>query len=842
MDKFEEQILNAFLGELLSKSPSDDLSRRILRAANLDPANLDPADLDTNSQNIPNEGPGRPSPSTSAGSRMPSGTKRPAAETNVDSKVARPGSKRGDARIDGESGDAPRSGATKTARDRFKYLSPNGDVLVDPPPTSDLPAIQTGADADGLVASPPEGGDYATLASPTGSSSPSSSRALSWVISLAAVLMVGVTVGLVMLIFNVLNQITNPELADNGPAQPNTGPSGQPVAPEVPGVGGGSLAGDSDTAGGRRGSETLNRPDADGTGRPSLAGNDLSADSERSGERAGPPSQPPGNAGDYPVLAAGEVVWPPAFTGSDHSAATTTVAQLKDSIDQYIEREWDLRGLQPSPGLTDEAWLVRTTNRLLGATPTASELTRLRAKLAAEGRAAVVNCLISEEEYRSRFVDHWADSLAKRLVGLHPDLPVENEPQFGNLRSYLKSALESKTPWDQVAYELLSAVGTLQPGHPEFNPATGFLTFIAQRMGNRREYWTSHVTQTFMGQNSRCSQCHASMDGLMAQQDFYELHAYFAQTRFEELEDGAIRLVNRDFLPRGRMSLDRAPVEFQRDAGDPGSAFPKPLDNRHREIGDSIQSGLVKVFDRRTMLAQQVAESPEWRRALVNHVWAAMLNCPLTTSVPDSETDTPIYQLHAELATGVAESNYTLESLIQAIALSEPFDRGLGTGDNLLKDSPFLEHTAAFSRYYDLHMSRRTSLEALAIVHQAYREKTIEGLVRMRGVLAQRIGQPENARPEIVRIREGLPEKQAAWAQSARNSEVLQRIADDRELSPSDKIEHLIAAAFRRPPRDSEIEQGLAILRTADDDTEALQDIWWALQNSFEFVVPVSIR
>ncbi len=58
------------------------------------------------------------------------------------------------------------------------------------------------------------------------------------------------------------------------------------------------------------------------------------------------------------------------------------------------------------------------------------------------------------------------------------------------------------------------------------------------------------------------------------------------------------------------------------------------------------------------------------------------------------------------------------------------------------------------------------------------------------------------------------------------------------DMSPPDKIEHLFLAALSRPPTLRETRAAEALLRGRNGDVgAALQDIWWALLNSNEFIL-----
>ena len=66
---------------------------------------------------------------------------------------------------------------------------------------------------------------------------------------------------------------------------------------------------------------------------------------------------------------------------------------------------------------------------------------------------------------------------------------------------------------------------------------------------------------------------------------------------------------------------------------------------------------------------------------------------------------------------------------------------------------------------------------------------------------------------------------------------MLYRLAWDPERTPQEKIEHLyLAALARRPTRDELTQAQRLVLLRGNNLGYALQDIWWVLLNSNEFI------
>ncbi|HMO14589.1 MAG TPA: DUF1549 domain-containing protein [Pirellulaceae bacterium] len=546
----------------------------------------------------------------------------------------------------------------------------------------------------------------------------------------------------------------------------------------------------------------------------------------------------------FNVLRPGEIVLPPPYAEAQRNQIGMVVSpiQLAEVVNQYLQKHWEARELRPTRSINDDAWLLRVANRLLGTTPNAPQLQLLRAQVVAEGRAAVVETLMTSPEFREQYLDHWARNLAARLIGVRSDLQGPDDEDWSRLVGFLRDALRDNKSWDQVAYELISAVGSLNPNHPQFNPATSYAALLAKRLGPERTFWTSHVSQTFLSENKQCVQCHDQSDyQLVRQKEFFELHAYFAQTEFVKDQNENVFLVNLDYLPQGVESLEEAAIEFASETGQVDEAYPALFGHPA-----GSRSGLVKEFDRRTALAQSIADSDSWKRSLVNHVWAIMLSSPL---VFNASVDSATRELEGVLAEHLSSSQNNVHDLVHAIALSRVFALGADESGARLNDNPLLGTEASFSHFYVYPPSYRRPAETLAIVDEAYSSKGSTDLVAMRGVLAQRLNVGNGGTagkagdvPRVLRLRESLPEKQAAWAQAGSNADMLQKIAES-SLDDRAMFEHIFIAALKRQPSDDEIEKGVALLTKAGENkVQALQDIWWALFNSHEFTWPDGIR
>jgi len=75
-------------------------------------------------------------------------------------------------------------------------------------------------------------------------------------------------------------------------------------------------------------------------------------------------------------------------------------------------------------------------------------------------------------------------------------------------------------------------------------------------------------------------------------------------------------------------------------------------------------------------------------------------------------------------------------------------------------------------------------------------------------------------------------------ASSKGNGSFLSNLANDAELNSTEKINHLFLAALSRKPSTNEIKVANQLLLARKGElVAALQDIWWAILNSNEFIL-----
>ncbi len=104
-----------------------------------------------------------------------------------------------------------------------------------------------------------------------------------------------------------------------------------------------------------------------------------------------------------------------------------------------------------------------------------------------------------------------------------------------------------------MAKELITATGSCRPGDEDFNGAANFL---ADKMAEDGVQATAKTSQIFLGMAVQCTQCHNHPFNEYKQNQFWELNAFFRQTRVERVRRG--RRAARRLRPGGGPAISAA--------------------------------------------------------------------------------------------------------------------------------------------------------------------------------------------------------------------------------------------------------------------------------------------
>lgn len=507
-------------------------------------------------------------------------------------------------------------------------------------------------------------------------------------------------------------------------------------------------------------------------------------------------------------------------------------------VNASLTHAWTENGVTPSPVATDAEWCRRLFVRVIGRIPTAEELKTFTSDRSPNKREQLVDRLLTDENYVEEYARHWATIWSNVLVG-RTGGSAESLADREGLEQYLRQSLAKNKPYDQLVRELLTATGTSKPGTEGYN---GAVNFLLAGLSKDATLATARVSRVFLGRQLQCAQCHKHPEQDWPQEQFWSLNAFFRQMRAEKAGAG-MRLVNVDFSGEGQNSTE-GEVFYETPTGLLKTAFPAFLD------GTKVPpSGQLAEVDRRAELARLVAASPEMPRALVNRVWAHFFGYGFTQPVDDIGPQNPPSnpELFDRLSEQFAAHHFDLKDLIRWIALSDAFGRSSKLTTLASKDMPEAGAVALFSRYYSRQMQAEEVYNSL--VHAAQIRKTasnaadiekarVDWLAQFSRQMGTDAADEEShfngsMRQSLIMMNGDLMRRAA----SSKSEGLLKSVAGS-SLKFEDKVQHLFLSALSREPNKKELDAARTILKnSAGDQAVALEDIWWALLNSNEFIL-----
>jgi hypothetical protein len=522
------------------------------------------------------------------------------------------------------------------------------------------------------------------------------------------------------------------------------------------------------------------------------------------------------------------------------------VAQI-GLINDHIRRQWEANKLAPSAAATDGEWCRRVHLDVLGRIPTVDELKRFGDEPAAQRKSRLVARLLGDdyvEEYARNWSLLWTNILIGRSGGTERRTLINRE----GLQQALRRALARNMPYDKMAFELIAAKGVSKPGAEGFN---GFVNFLAGSLEENAVQATAKSSQVFLGLQVQCTQCHNHPFNEWKQNQFWELNAFFRQTRaLRRFEGGrrevdSIELVNQDFAGENNKP-EEAALFYELRNGLSKAAYPVFVDGTKLDSA----SGYVADVDRRGELARLITSSEYLAKAHVNRLWAHFLGYGFTKPLDDMGPHNPA--THPELLDALAgefrEHSYNQKELMRWILLSEPYSLSSKPGNRNKKDDPALGERPQFSRFYLRQMRAEELYESLLVATEAHntqgdlakQEQTKRDWLKQFTVA---FGTDDNEEtttfngtiPQTLMMMNGELINKATEVQTG---SFLHRVAIDAKMNNAAKINRLYLAALARRPTAGEIALANELLAARKGDAvAALADVWWAVLNSNEFIL-----
>jgi Protein of unknown function (DUF1549)/Protein of unknown function (DUF1553) len=493
-------------------------------------------------------------------------------------------------------------------------------------------------------------------------------------------------------------------------------------------------------------------------------------------------------------------------------------------IDQMIEDAWKKAGVNPSKVASDEEFLRRAYLDLIGRIPNIQEARAFLHSKEKDKREKLVAYLLEDPDYAKNFATQWTVLLIGRA---NQGRTVDRT----SLTSWLRKQFSSDRPWNEIVHDLVSSTGS--------NKDNGAVNYVLAHLELGAVPLTSRTTRLFLGKQIQCTQCHDHPSNDWKQLDFWGINAFFRGIKAQEVrKPNATGLEVLDHVELSDVPSDDY-VRFDRRNGLVGIAFPRFLDGRKISQGKDVI--------RRTELGKLISDPDNdmLTQSFVNRMWAHLLGRGFVNPVDDFGPHNPPSnpQLLEDLSKEFKKSGYDIKKLIRWITASRAYQLSSLKGKAGDKDE------SLFSQMQLKPMSPEQLFDSLLTATSAHRAGSSDDGHRKRDAWLQQFifafanDETEESNsfqgtiPQALMMMNGELMQQAISCKPGSFLGDLLEQAGHQRSPQIFMVDSIYLAALSRHPSAKEITQARQYLEANPDSLQVLQDLFWALLNSNEFVL-----
>jgi hypothetical protein len=482
-------------------------------------------------------------------------------------------------------------------------------------------------------------------------------------------------------------------------------------------------------------------------------------------------------------------------------------------VDTHVHSKLRKLRIVPSAVCTDEEFLRRVFVDITGTMPTIDDYEKFLADTTPDKRDKLVDQLLQRKEFVDIWVMKWAELLQVRTIANR----VEKKPMLAYF-NWLRDKIANNTPTDKMVQELLGA-----RGGSFANPAVNYYQTETETLKT-----AENVAQVFMGMRIQCAQCHNHPFDRWTMDDYYGFAAFFSQIGRKQGED-----------PRETIIFNSGGGEVTHLVG--GRVMkPKFLGGVEPDLAGR---------DRRQVMAEWLAspENPYFAKNLANIVWAHFFGRGIIQEVDDVRVSNPPVnaELLDELGRKFTEYNYDFRKLVRDICTSRTYQLSTNTNESNASDHKNFAHaelrriraevlldcissvTSTQDKFPGLPVGARavqiadgnTATYFLTTFGRAKRESVCSCEVKMEPNLSQALH---------------LINGDTSNTKIAQGQLVPTRLKEGK--APAEIITEMYVRCFTRRPTEKELADLTAIVAEQQNPQEALEDIFWSLLNSREFL------
>lgn len=487
-------------------------------------------------------------------------------------------------------------------------------------------------------------------------------------------------------------------------------------------------------------------------------------------------------------------------------------------IDKHVHEKLHKLRIIPSEVCSDEVFIRRVYLDIVGLLPTEAELTTFVADKNPKKREILVDQLLERKDFTEIWVMKWAELLQIRTTGNNGnDVTYKSALLW---YEWLRGQIAANRPFNEIVRDLLSATGGSYD-----SPATNF--FKAERDIMKL---TENVAQVFMGTRIQCAQCHNHPFDRWTMDDYFGFASFFTGVKRKRGEDPTDMIVY-----------------------DGGGEIQNPV-TKQNAIPTYLGGGPadVKGKTRRMAVAEWLTEpgNPWFASNVSNIIWSHFFGIGIVDPVDDVRVSNPATNpaLLEALGQKFTEYNFDMKKLVRDICTSRTYQLSTRANETNAADTnnfaksrirrlraevlldTLAQVTDTPNKFRGLPLGARavniadgnTSTYFLTTFGRATRKTVCSCEVKMEPNLSQAL-HLLNGDSVTNRITRGR---------------VINKMMDQK-MAPVEIVKSLYRRTVSRNPTEAEISKLNHALAEAKDPNQTrlvLEDIFWALLNSKEYL------
>ena len=366
-----------------------------------------------------------------------------------------------------------------------------------------------------------------------------------------------------------------------------------------------------------------------------------------------------------------------------------TLRSYVNYIDNLIIQNLRAKRRQPTQKAGDSVYVRRLYLTVVGRIPTQSELLEFLTSRDPDRKDKLIQKLLASSGYVNHQLNWWSDMLRVK------DRPAGTNINVGAVyREWLREALRTNIPYDDMVRELIASTGELYGGGAP-------VSYYVRDRGMQEDN-LSHTIRIFLGTRLQCAMCHDHPFDRWTQKEFYELTAFTSgvgNVRLDEANKKVSKLnkliradgdVNSGTFNNWRNQVRDAtfyglenngtgkiklPKDFAEDDGAPGDIVtaraiftPKPVFNSSAKDPKS-----------RLVFAEWLAseDNPRFTTMITNrlwkHVFGAGLIEPIDTMMDDTVASNPALMKYLERL--MVSVDYDMKEFLRIMLNTDLFQR-----------------------------------------------------------------------------------------------------------------------------------------------------------------------